>query len=259
VDGHLTCDEVEELLGAYAVDAVEGDEETMVRAHLESCRRCADEVAAYREAAWRLANSGGEAPPAIWDKISAEINANPRPLRLETLATSGSRPSVRRRPRLRGAGLAGSALALLGAAAVVIALLAFHVQGLDQQVDQLHAAYGPAAAAQSASAAAANPATQRAELASTANGRDLGEILVTPSGTAYLTAATLPALPASNTYQLWAKSPRGYISVSLLGQDPGSVAFTLAPSARHSLLLVTIEPATGTVAPTAAPIASATV
>jgi hypothetical protein len=257
----MSCDEIGELLGVYALDAVEGDEEASVREHLRGCRRCADEVAAYREAAWRLANSGGEAPVALWDKISSEIHddaAAPEPSVLSQLGERRLRLDAPRRARVRVRTQAVVA-ALVAVAAAVIVLLAVHVQGLDGQVNRLQTAYGSSAAAEGASVAAANPLTEHAELSSTADGRRLGEVLVLPSGSAYLTGARLPALPDSRTYQLWTKSDRGYVSVALLGHAPSSVAFTLAPSFTHSLLLVTVEPATGTAAPTAAPVASAVV
>jgi anti-sigma factor RsiW len=53
--------EIKELLGAYALDALEPDERAMVEAHLRTCVRCSVEVARHHEVAGLLANPGGDA------------------------------------------------------------------------------------------------------------------------------------------------------------------------------------------------------
>lgn len=51
----LTHEEVTELLGAYALDAVDEDERALVEEHLGLCARCRAEVQAHRETATLLA------------------------------------------------------------------------------------------------------------------------------------------------------------------------------------------------------------
>ena len=56
--------EIEELLGAYALDAVDPDERDVVEAHLPSAPAAGPRWPSYREVAALLANSGTAAPEA---------------------------------------------------------------------------------------------------------------------------------------------------------------------------------------------------
>ncbi|MEA3055576.1 MAG: hypothetical protein QOD30_1008, partial [Actinomycetota bacterium] len=49
-------DEIQELLGAYALDAVDPDERSDVEDHLRDCARCRAEVAEHRDTAAFLAH-----------------------------------------------------------------------------------------------------------------------------------------------------------------------------------------------------------
>ncbi|MER3453386.1 MAG: anti-sigma factor, partial [Acidimicrobiia bacterium] len=66
MERELSHREIDELLGAYALDAVEPDERAAVEAHLRTCSRCWAEVADHREVAAYLAHSGGPAPEGVW-------------------------------------------------------------------------------------------------------------------------------------------------------------------------------------------------
>src|SRR5688572_21850390 len=107
--------EVEELLGAYALDAVEPDEAALVEAHLATCPRCRAEVDGHREVATFLAQAGAPAPEHLWDRIADAIGGeSPPPMRLV----------VDREPRaarLRWFG--GGAAVAAAAAAVVVAIV----------------------------------------------------------------------------------------------------------------------------------------
>ena len=67
-----THEEVAELLGAYALDAVGPDEVVMIETHLEVCPRCRAEVAAHREVAAVLAYGGATAPDGLWARCGRE-------------------------------------------------------------------------------------------------------------------------------------------------------------------------------------------
>ncbi|MBO0732195.1 MAG: zf-HC2 domain-containing protein, partial [Acidimicrobiaceae bacterium] len=86
MDRSLTHDEITELLGAFALDAVEPDEAEAIESHLRTCPRCREEVRSLQGAAAALAAPGGEAPPGVWDGIAAQIEppatASPMPPRL---------------------------------------------------------------------------------------------------------------------------------------------------------------------------------
>src|SRR5664280_489973 len=71
--------EIQDLLGAYALDAVDPDTASMVEAHLEHCARCAVEVAQHHEVAGLLANSGGSSPARVWDGIARRLEVSAPP------------------------------------------------------------------------------------------------------------------------------------------------------------------------------------
>ena len=52
--------EIQELLGVYALDAVDPEMAAMVERHLAGCVKCSIEVAQHHEVAGLLANSGGK-------------------------------------------------------------------------------------------------------------------------------------------------------------------------------------------------------
>jgi anti-sigma factor RsiW len=74
---HPSDSEIEELLGAYALDALEPEERALVEEHLRTCVRCSAEVAHHHEVAGLLANSGGDAPDQLWDKIAQRLGSPP--------------------------------------------------------------------------------------------------------------------------------------------------------------------------------------
>lgn len=69
----MTHDEITELLGAYALDAVSPEEASEIEQHLAECPRCGAEVAAHREVAGVLGNLGGVAPAGLWSRIADEL------------------------------------------------------------------------------------------------------------------------------------------------------------------------------------------
>lgn len=305
MDRLIDHDEIRELLGAYALDAVDSDEAASIDAHVRRCPRCAAELDEFRATAAALANHGGDAPGVLWDRISAELQV-PR-------GASGGAPA----PRLlavgtewrgdvggdRGAGLpggnaglpgggsgggagrfsdaggvpgvagAGSAVArsrrwwrtsataaIAAAAAVAIALLAVQVGRLDGRVGSLSALASHQSMPALAEQALADPQAQRvALLDASAPGRTVADLVILPSGTAYLVESTLPALPANETYQLWGMVSGQAVSLGLLGNHPGVEALVLDADAPPREFAVTAEPAGGVVISNHAPVAEGTI
>ena len=70
----LSDGELDELLGAYALDAVDEDERRAVEAYLVVNPRARAEVAEHREVASLLAWSGAAAPDGLWDRIAANLD-----------------------------------------------------------------------------------------------------------------------------------------------------------------------------------------
>jgi hypothetical protein len=257
----LSHDEVVALLGAYALDAVDGDEAAAVLSHLEACPSCRSELEEFRAVAATMARAGPDdaadgvpgPPEGQWARIAARLDPEGRrdravvaPLRPAPDSDLGRR----HRPRW-------VAIVVGVAAAVVIALLAVQVNHLDHQVSQLQAARPTGTVQQALDAALADPQAQRIVL--TGAERPRAEIVVVPSGTSYFVNRSLPALAPGRTYQLWVFVGTTPISLGLLGGHPGTVAFAFGHTAPVRAVAVTAEPGGGSVGPTTAPAASAPV
>lgn len=221
--------EIEELLGAYALDAVDGDEERTVADHLVECARCRAEVGVHREVAALLAHGGADAPPAIWDRIAASIEGSgpseqdrvlpPHALFSKPGAGRGRQPSWQRR----------SVVPVAAAAAVVIGVLGFQVveQGsrLADQGDQIEALADEDGLSRAFQAALGSPAAQLVDLRSPDGEHKVRAVMA--GGAGYVHAAGLPQLPEGTTYQLWADMGDARISLGVLGSRPEVVSFAV--------------------------------
>lgn len=249
------CDPFTELLGVYAVDALDPDEATLVAAHLRSCPRCAQEVDEHREAIALLAAGGGQAPDGLWERIAESISPEagaviPRPA-----------PDVvsKSRRRRRGTSLFWSGgIAAAAALAAIVGVQTARVDHLNHRVDQLNTAVRQTGSLPGIAAALVDPSAHHYTLVSANNGRPVGQVIVLPSGTSYLVGSRLPRLSSELTYQLWSLVGSRPVSVSLLGSDPVTVAFRVDPSAPTAAYLVTVEAAGGVATPSGDPVAKTT-
>ncbi|MBV8385687.1 MAG: anti-sigma factor [Acidimicrobiia bacterium] len=223
--------EIEELLGAYALDAVEGPEADSVDAHLRECPRCRAEVTDLRAVAALLAGAGGPAPAGVWERIAGSLDEAPPPLQLKRV------PTARRRRRA-----VAFVAAAAGIAAVLIAVLALTVVDQGHRIDHLAQPTARAGLAQAAAAAALDPSAHRVQLR-TASGAVLADAVVLPDGTGYLLRQSLPALAPGRTYQLWGLAGTSKLSAGVFGPRPGVVGFHVSPEAWG--LAITDEQAPG--------------
>ncbi len=282
----LTHAEIEELLGAYALDAVDRETAAAIGEHLDGCIRCAAEVAQHHDVAGLLANSGGAPSAAVWDGIAGRLGGTsdeswdrlaarlevPDGGSSERDPTPGdpgrtSGPSSgdvvpldqsRRRSRLvtAGAGLAAAA------AAVIALTLGVQVNHLHHQVSALQASPQLSAAERAALAA---PGTRRIPLVGptrTGPGATPATIVLTAAGTGFVIDdrnGGLAALPSDRTYQLWGVVGSKTISLGLLGPRPGIVPFSVAGSPGVSAFAITDEVASGVVTSANQPVAVGTV
>jgi len=271
----LSHREIEELLGAYALDAVDPETAALVEVHLERCVRCSIEVAQYHEVAGMLANSGGRPPARLWNGIAERLGGTsgqswgrlaarleapepePDPDRLpdRTPAVpdhSGSEPvGAGRRRRVT------IATAALAAAAVIVALgLGLQVRHLHTQVRALESAPQLSAAER---AAEASPTTRRIPLVHAAGSAAPATVVLSASGTGFVVNHDLPALPADRTYQLWGVVGSHTVSLGLLGSRPGIVPFSVAGAAEPTAFAVSSEHAGGAVQPSGRPVAASAV
>lgn len=193
--------QVEELLGAFALDALEPEEATVVDDHLRECPRCRAEVAEYREAAAMLAFGGVEAPPGLWEKIQASLEEAPPKLELARVV-----PIERSRWRSMGARLTAAAAIVISVVALGVAVLKADAPVHDGSIDAEIAA------------AAVDPDAVLVNLVSTTGAGSAKIVLL--DGRAYLADHTLPPLPADETYQVWGQRGDTFISLGVLGERP---------------------------------------
>jgi hypothetical protein len=210
--------EVAELLGAYALDAVDPAEAEAVEAHLLECPRCRDEVAHHREVAAALAYAGATAPEGLWPRIAASLEAEAPGGELGRLYPF--RPPRRRWP-------VRVAAALTSVAAAAIVLLALQVRAQDHRLNQALSGLPNARLEQVAQAALLAPGATKVHLQSDDH-QLFVDAVVLRDGSGYLVANDLPTLSASRTYQLWAVIGGQRISLGVLGTRPSVVAFRVA-------------------------------
>jgi len=277
MSNELQHDKVEELLGAYALDAVDADERAAVDRHLAECPRCRAEVDAHLEMAGAL-GSGVETPPAeLWDRIADRLTpvrgtVGERPMPVlggdrqvppATITQASAEAPVDELSRARSARGPGTpkafvALATVAAAAViVIALLAVNLGRVDNRVNQIQSAVGGQNAQAVINQALNSPGHRLVSLKSP-TGERLAEFVVVSDGRGYMVHSAMPALPDSETYQLWGVISGKPISLGLLGSHPSQAGFTVAGNPGPSELAVTIEPAGGVASPDRSPVASGT-
>jgi hypothetical protein len=235
----MTHDEITELLGAYALDAVDPAEAALVEEHLATCARCRAEVAEHREVAALLGNSGSDAPDDLWDRIAGTLEAAPpRPDELPPiLGLDQARERRRRRlPTLWG-------VAAAAAAALVIAVLGVQVRHQDHRINELQTALSNPNRPKY-EAAASDPTADHFALTS-ADGATKVVGVITADGTAYLDVTALPKLASDETYQLWGAAGDDLVSLGVLGTDPKVVSFRAGTN--YDAFALTVEDAPGVV------------
>jgi anti-sigma-K factor RskA len=211
--GELSRHELDSLLGAHALDAVDPGEREQIDRYLAQNPSARAEIDETREVMSLLVEPE-EGSPALWTRIEAEISRRPD-------TTNVHPPPGTRRPRL-----ARRALALVAAAAaVVLAVLA---------VGELSDGGGSRTADRQAQVRAAaeeargDPEARRAALAD-GDGVVRATVVRLPDGTGYVTNNGLEELPSGRTYQLWALMDEttgpAFVSAGVLGRDLDVAAF----------------------------------
>jgi hypothetical protein len=220
-------EEASQLLGAYALDALEPAERQAMERHVEGCGACRAEIAVHREVAGLLTPGWLTPPPGLWEKIAGSIEEAPPPLDLASVRAmkAAQKPQATAGPRRR----AGVGIAAMVAAAAVAMIGLLGVRVIDDRQDRTaDVARGEhlEQLQRSADAALADPRGRTVTLAST-DGTSTARAVVLPDGTGYLVNANLPALPQERTYQLWALVGTAKISVGVLGSEPQTVPFKM--------------------------------
>lgn len=200
----MNRDELEQLLGAYALDALDDKERAEVDELLAADPDAADEVAAYREmVGWLVEPS--EQPAELWSGIRAALDPPPESAK------------VARRRILPWRVATGRMLAAAAVAAALIVGIAVPLIDAGGSVDVSDLA-----------ADARDHGAQTAHLDSS-NGAQRVEVVYSDDGRGFVLADALKTLPRGRTYQLWALvgdkvAPRP-ISAGVLGRSVKAVMF----------------------------------
>ena len=232
--------EAVELLGAYALDALEADERGAVERHALHCPSCTAEVVDHREVAGLLTPGWAKPPPGVWERIAASLEEVPPPLDLAPVIAMKPGQERRTAPApapssATGSGswgarrrslVTGIAAMVAVAAATVIGLLGFRVADDNRRFADLAIGDPVAQLERSANAALAAPEATRVALRSD-DGARTAEAVVLPDGTGYLVRSNLPPLSADKTYQLWAIIGNSKISVGVLGGEARVSSFRM--------------------------------
>jgi anti-sigma-K factor RskA len=209
-------DLIHDLAAAYAVDALDPDEQRAFEAHLARCPRCQEEVASFSRAVAALAFAAppAEPPPALRGRILDAAGADRSNV-------------VQLRPRWAVPALAAAAAAACAAI------------GLGIWAQNLHSRLGSATSAlQALPLDGAN-----------------GSVVLGRGGEADLVVSGLPSVPSGKTYEVWVirgtvAQPAGLF----VPKTATAVVHLTRHVPAGSRVGVTLEPAGGSPQPTSAPI-----
>ncbi|MEP7025138.1 MAG: anti-sigma factor [Actinomycetota bacterium] len=242
--------ELHSLAGAYALDAVAEADHSRFERHLAGCDQCRQEVRGFREAAARVGASAAVRPRAELRDRALLAAARTRQLPPRTgeeqpagwarHATPGRRAARRGRSWL-ARGLTGLAAAVLAAAVAMGVLVVSTQHRLTQEQTSRH----------EMAAVLGAPDVTMLTAKVTTGGK--AHVLVSRNMRAIVfTAAGLPALPASQDYELWLIGPHRARPAGMLPRPKAGMVGPLVVSglAQGDRLGVTVEPAAGSARPT---------
>lgn len=255
--------ELDDLLGAYALDALDEDEHGRVDAYVSTHRQARLEVSRFENVLAALASAdAAELPPQLWDRVQRQLDPAPTaadppmpaatpaatPAAVATLAGTApaavATPAVtgdelaRRRATPRTRRWAAPALAVAAALALLASTAAVTTWANNRgQRD-------PADMVTLARAAEQSPQAQIATLEGTAGSV---RMVLDGSGHGYLLGEALPTLSEDQTYQLWSLDGSVAVSLGVLGPRPSVVAF---PAGTLRSVALSIEPRGGRNVPT---------
>ncbi len=227
---------LDELLGAYALDAVSPEEAKRVEDYLVINPKAAAEVREHREVATMLAFTGMDAPEGVWSLIEQELDELAPALgpELAKVLAISEAPRKRRISAVAPWLVSAAAAAIVGIAAVGLADRAL------APTDPLAAAYEDADGDRDSGRATL--VTDGSTVQATA--------VIDQDGHGFIRAGALPSLPDGMTYQLWGVIDTGgaepdVISLGIFGPNPELESFTTDTAV--VALAITIEEAPGVI------------
>ena len=235
-----------ELLGAYALDAVDADERGAFEAHLATCPACADELDELRAMLADLAESTAVAPPpALRARVLQGVTPSGTEGSPAPVPPGAPPPALPDNVRaLRPAPGPSRRLLLAAAAAAVVA------------------GGGGTAWWRARSTTPSTPADRVLAAADavrvSAPVRGGGTATVTRSASlrrAVLQVSGAPALASGRTYQAWYAVPAGFAAAGLVPQGEAVTVLLEGDATLASGVGLTDEPAGGSPQPTTEPLA----
>ena len=220
VSEELSHDDIQELLGAYALGAVDEREQAVIEAHLETCESCRVELDDHRRLAENLRLHAARVSPLA----SLESNGSGK-------ANGGLPPARGRRWRFPAA------------MAVALALLAGVLAHSEVRFNDIEGATDRLEVLGRAQLAAALPGAILTTLLTPRNEPVLTVVSRPGGGAGYTLASSLPPLAKGQTYVLWRDGPGGEAAAATLGPRPATAVLSLPSGVTGFLLTVETVPA----------------
>jgi anti-sigma-K factor RskA len=235
----MNCQSIQDLLPAFALEALDPEEIRLVQAHLKGCLDCQAALQEYQAVSdgLLLAMPLKSPPPRVRARLTASLADHKAP---------AVQPTRRVRPAWQfGLGLALVALLILNLTTM------FQLQAMQRQQATLTEQLG---VSQTALALVAYPEARTFDV----TGDQVAGTLVLDSElkTGVLFAWGLAPLDSAHTYQVWLIQPDGHrVSGGLFRAESGqafasAVIRPLRPFSDFTGLGVTIEPSNGSPSPT---------
>jgi anti-sigma-K factor RskA len=216
----------DELLGAYALDALDDDERRDVDEYLRANPSALVEVDQHREVAAALGWSPLAPPDGLWERIAASLEKAPPAPSGELAKVMPMTSSRRRRYNVFGAIAVAVAAALIAVLAVGVVRKSNSSVSIKQAMDQ-----------------ARHTADARQLALRSPDGAVSVDVVLDAEGHGYVAGSTLPSLPSDRTYQLWGLIDGRPISLGVLGHRPGVESFSV--DGNLTVLMISNEVAGG--------------
>ena len=240
-------DDLDELLAALALDAVDAEERAELEALLGSESEGGNRAAAsrYAAAADHLVDAVEPVAPSagLWAQLSSQLDT------VQSTLPVPEEPQDELAARRAQRGWT-PVTTLVAAAAVVLVVL---ISGAALLVVNQRST-GSQDLMVAAQEAMVQPGSKMADLTPTEYGPGMhAQVVVAADNKTYFVGDGLPPLTADRAYQLWSVDDQGVaVSVGVLGSDPQVTMLSMG--SQPGLLAVTVEPATGSATATTNPI-----
>jgi anti-sigma-K factor RskA len=238
-------DATRELLGAYALDAVDDVERRRVKKLLASDGAAQTELDQFEGVVDALGDAVEVDPPAsLWTAIQNAIDADVAVDSPTQASPAQTTSSSSKKWNFRTPVLAAAAVL----AVFVIGGSIFVSARQDNNVPD-----SIAAMTAMANDAASKPGSRTGVLSDPQQTMSV-KVVVDAQGHGFLMTDPLPTLPQDETYQLWAANDGTMISLGMLGSNPQMSLVSIDASVTE--LALTREPVSGSVSPTHNPMAT---